>query len=123
MLMLFVVVQIISIALVTTILILHFVNRPAICDSCKYLVKKGGGMWKYTCNSPCKEYSLSMDKFNKAPKICSSYCSRNTEEICHNNKNPCSEHDKLLWECIKKGKPISKQMLFQNPKDDPGLAL
>ena len=45
------------------------------CDSCKYLVRKGGA-WKYTCKKPDRYFD---DTFDKVPTYCKDYKLRESE--------------------------------------------
>ena len=51
-------------------------ERSIPCNSCKYLVKRGG-LWKYTCKRDTSAWSLS-DSFDTPPKYCKYY--KHTEE-------------------------------------------
>lgn len=46
-------------------------ERSIPCNSCVFLVKKGGGCWKYTCHRESAWYSD--DKFDHPPKYCKYY--------------------------------------------------
>lgn len=46
-------------------------ERSIPCNSCAFLVKKGGGCWKYTCHRE-SEWSFE-DKFDYPPKYCKYY--------------------------------------------------
>lgn len=45
-------------------------ERSIPCNSCAFLVKKGGGSWKYTCH---RENGYSDDNFDYPPKYCKYY--------------------------------------------------
>ena len=46
-------------------------ERSLPCNSCVFLVKKGGGGWKYTCHREGEWYSD--DTFDYPPKYCKYY--------------------------------------------------
>lgn len=46
----------------------NYKKKPALCDSCKYLTRKGGGsLWKYHCGNGYGE------NFDKPPEYCVNY--------------------------------------------------
>lgn len=52
-------------------------NKKKIpCDTCKHLLKKGGGVWKYYCGNPV----LYSGEFDKPPEYCVNYESREDGE-------------------------------------------
>lgn len=59
--------------------ILKYRGRSIPCDSCEYLVQKGGSPWKYVCNGHVKYY-YSCDEFDKPPKYCSKYKRKQQKE-------------------------------------------
>ena len=52
-------------------------ERSIPCNSCAFLVKKGGGYWKYTCNRGSL-WSFD-DHFDSPPKYCKYYKSQEEE--------------------------------------------
>lgn len=46
---------------------------PVPCDNCRYLLKKGGGLYKYYCRRPG---STLYDCFNNAPEYCGEWKQR-----------------------------------------------
>ena len=50
------------------------IKKPKPCDSCKHLIKKGGGPWRYTCG---RRGDLFTDTFDKPPKYCKYWTGRN----------------------------------------------
>ena len=49
---------------VVAICVAYYKSIP--CNHCKYLVMKGGGLWRYTCKKP-NHYE---DHFDMAPRYC-----------------------------------------------------
>ena len=61
-------------------------REPPICDSCKYLIRKGDGYYEYSC-SDGGHYCFSSHDFNKPPEYCKHYKPR--EECEEVNRNDC----------------------------------
>lgn len=46
-------------------------KKKPICDSCKNLLRKGGGLWEYYCYAPMCVGRVN--KFDYPPEYCSRY--------------------------------------------------
>lgn len=66
-----------ALAAIITLIVYHK-KKPSLCDSCKHLVQKGGGAYKYYCEGG--RYSYSIDYFDKPPKYCAYHEPRIKEE-------------------------------------------
>ena len=56
---------------------LAIVRKKSIpCNSCRYLVRRGGGIWRYTC----KPKGELEECFDTPPKYCNRYKRREEEE-------------------------------------------
>ena len=74
MLCLFVFLQLVGILVGIIVLIWYWRSRPGLCDSCRYLLRKGGGAaWKYECQQP---HNYCKSQFDRCPQYCANYLPR-----------------------------------------------
>ena len=54
-------------------LIIKIATKPKMCDSCKKLIRKGGGVWRYKCRYRYSEEFGFTNRFDRCPKYCKYY--------------------------------------------------